>query len=401
MEFKESEARKTSYEFRVMLFKRKIYPMKKFNPFLFLAGGLTLFTVACSDNDIDSDIEQQDEKITEVITDYTNLTVIKTYENMASNAISLMNVIQNFNDELSDAEVEAAAEAWKDTREYWEKSEAFLFGPAAFNNLDPLLDSWPLDKDQLDQVLADVEDAKIAMSSDYVRNSLGASLRGFHAVEYLLFRDGAARSAASFSEAELTYLAAVAQVLAEDCITLEAWWTGTENLTTQKQNMLEAAEIEVEDAFGIELINAGLSGSRYVSQYAALEEIIQGAMDIADEVGNAKIADPVKSGNVLDVESWYSWNSLSDFVNNINSIENSYLGGLSENERGASFSDLVKAESASLDAEIKANITAAKTQISNIGVPFRNNLSNTVATDAAIEACNELYTSLKKVKEIL
>lgn len=375
--------------------------MKKFNPFLILTGGLALFTIACSENDDVTDTDLQDEMITEVLTDYTNLTVIKTYENMASNAISLVDVIQNFGTELSDAEVEAAAEAWKDTREFWEKSEAFLFGPAAFNNLDPLLDSWPLDKDQLDQVLADVEDEKIAMSSDYVRNSLGSSLRGFHAVEYLLFRDGAARTAASFSDAELTYLEAVAQVLAEDCTTLEAWWTGAENLTSQKQSLLEAAEIEVGDAFGTEMINAGLSGSRYVSQSAALEEIIQGAMDIADEVGNAKIADPVESGNVLDVESWYSWNSLTDFVNNINSIENAYLGGLSENERGASFSDLVKAESASLDEEIKTNIATAKTQINSIGQPFRNNLSNTSATDAAIEACNNLFDSLKKVKDIL
>ncbi|WP_319591287.1 imelysin family protein [uncultured Draconibacterium sp.] len=375
--------------------------MKKINPFLFLAGGLALFTVACSESDDVTDTDLQDEMITEVITDYTSKTVIKTYENMASNAISLFDVIQNFNTELNDEEVEGAAEAWKATREYWEKSEAFLFGPAAFNNLDPLLDSWPLDKDQLDQVLADVEDETITMSSDYVRNSLGASLRGFHAVEYLLFRDGAARSAASFSTAELTYLQAVAQVLAEDCTTLEAWWTGAENLTIEKQNLLATAEIEVGDAFGNELINAGLSGSRYVSQYAALEEIIQGAMDIADEVGNAKIADPVESGNVLDVESWYSWNSLTDFVNNINSIENAYLGGLSENDRGVSLSDLVKAESAELDEEMITNIAAAKSQINNIGMPFRNNLSNSTATDAAIEACNELFDSLKKVKEIL
>lgn len=375
--------------------------MKKINSFLFLIGALALFTVACSENDDVIDTNLQDEMITEVITDYTNFTVIKTYENMASNAISLVDVIQNFSADLSDAEVEEAAEAWKDTREYWEKSEAFLFGPAAFNNLDPLLDSWPLDKDQLDQVLADVEDEKISMSSEYVRNSLGASLRGFHAVEYLLFRDGAARSAASFSAPELTYLKAVAQVLAEDCTTLEAWWTGAGNLTQQKQSLLETAEIEVGDAFGNELINAGLSGSRYGSQYAALEEIIQGAMDIADEVGNAKIADPVESGNVLDVESWYSWNSLTDFVNNINSIENAYLGGLSENDRGVSLSDLVKAESAELDEEVKANIAATKSQINNIGMPFRNNLSNTTATDAAIEACNELFDSLKKVKDIL
>ena len=374
--------------------------MKRFNPFLFLTGLLVLFIVACSDDDDVADVGERDEKITQMITDYTNKTVIATYGNMATNAIQLVDVIQGFNSELTDDEVVAAAEAWKDTREYWEKSEAFLFGPAAFNNLDPLLDSWPLDKDQLDQVLADVEDETISMNSDYVRNSLGASLRGFHAVEYLLFRNGGPRAAASFSAAELTYLEAVAQVLAEDCITLEAWWNGSDNLTSQKQSLLEAAEIEVGDAFGNELINAGLSGSRYVSQYAALEEIIQGAMDIADEVGNAKIADPVESGNVLDVESWYSWNSLTDFKNNIQSIENAYMGGI-ESDRGSSLSDIVKEKSADLDAEVKANIAAAKTEISNIGEPFRNNLSNQVATDAATGACNDLFDSLKKVKDAL
>ena len=375
--------------------------MKKHIYYILILSSLVLITGSCKDDNEVDNPDDQNEVLSSIISDYTNKTVIKTYEAMADNAILLTEAVDNFSTEITDGEVSAAAEAWKNTRQYWEKSEAFLFGPAAFNNLDPLLDSWPLDKDQLDQVLEDVEQGEVEMSADYVRNNLGASLRGFHAVEYLLFREGASRSGVDITTSELTYLKAVAQVLAEDCTTLEAWWGGSDNITTEKQNMLESAEIEVGDPFGDEIINAGLAGSRYASQNAALEEIIQGAMDIADEVGNAKIADPVESGNVLDVESWYSWNSLTDFQNNIESIENAYLGGLNEGDRDNSLSNFVLEKSSDLDAEIKANIELAISKISAIGEPFRNNLSNSEATDAAMEACNSLFDSLKKIKDIL
>lgn len=369
--------------------------------YFLIVSSLTFIIYSCNDDNEITETNDRDEALTEVISSYTNKTVIATYEAMADNAMALTNAVSSFASEITDEEVYMAAEAWKNTRQYWEKSEAFLFGPAAFNNLDPLLDSWPLDKDQLDQVLEDVELGEVEMSADYVRNNLGSSLRGFHAVEYLLFRDGAARSGSEITESERVYLESVAQVLAEDCITLEAWWAGSDHITTEKQNMLEDAEIEVGDAFGVEMINAGLAGSRYTSQNAALEEIVQGAMDIADEVGNAKIADPVESGNVLDVESWYSWNSLVDFQNNIKSIENVYMGGLNESEREASLSDLVKNKSMDLDSEITENIMIAIEKISAIGEPFRNNLSNNEATDAAIEACNNLFDSLKKLKDLM
>jgi len=375
--------------------------MRKHFRYILIVSSLILITWSCKeDNEIDN-TDEQNETLSAIIGDYTNKTVIKTYEAMADNALLLSDAVNNFGSEITDTEVSAAAEAWKNTREYWEKSEAFLYGPAAFNNLDPLLDSWPLDKDQLDQVLADVNGGEVEMSAGYVRNNLGASLRGFHAVEYLLFREGAPRNGADITSSELVYLKAVAQVLAEDCITLEAWWAGSDYITTEKQNWLENAEIEVGDPFGSEMINAGLAGSRYASQNAALEEIIQGAMDIADEVGNAKIADPVESGNVLDVESWYSWNSLVDFQNNIRSIENVYLGGLNEVDRETSLSDFVKSNNTALDTEIKGNIATAIEKIGDIGEPFRNNLSNSEATDAAMDACNTLFNSLKKVKDLL
>ncbi|MCG6186280.1 imelysin family protein [Maribellus maritimus] len=362
---------------------------------------LLLFVSYSCDNDNDITGSEQDNLLTEILTDYTDKTVIATYTSMADNSILLTTALEAFEDGITDDEVVAAADAWKDTREHWEKSEAFLFGPAAFNNLDPLLDTWPLDKNQLDQVLTDVESGEIEMSAGYVRDNLGASLRGFHAVEYLLFRDGQARTGADITATEYSYLKAVALILAQDCITLESWWVGTDNLNANKQSILAEAEIETGDAFGDEIKSAGLAGSRYNTQFSAVEEIIQGAMDIADEVGNAKIADPVESKNVLDVESWYSWNSLTDFKNNIRSIENAYLGGADENNRGTSISAFVAGEDAALDTEIKTNIATALSKIDAIGEPFRNNLDNESGTSEAIAACTELFNSLQKIKNLL
>jgi uncharacterized iron-regulated protein len=117
-------------------------------------------------------------------------------------------------------------------------------------------------------------------------------------------------------------------------------------------------------------------------------------IDIANEVGRQKIAGPVKSQNVLDVESWFSWNSLTDFTNNVNSIENAYINGYNGSNPGASLSIFVKGIDPAIDSEVKAKITAAKTAINAIPAPFRNSLNNTEKTSAAIAAMSNLETLL-------
>ena len=65
----------------------------------------------------------------------------------------------------------------------------------------------------------------------------------------------------------------------------------------------------------------------------SVEQIIDGCMDIANEVGNAKIGDPLDLWNngertkaLYAVESWYSWHSREDYSNNILSIRNAFYG---------------------------------------------------------------------------
>ena len=371
----------------------------KRNYIFLLSFFIALFLVSCSDDDpTGPDTEVIDELKAEILVDYTNNTVIKTYSSMADDAIDFYNDCVTVESAKTNASVEAAAESWRNVREHWEQSEAFLFGPANYNNLDPLLDTWPLDKNKLDQVLALPDIMEI--DAAYVRDNLGSSLRGFHAVEYVLFRDGGARPVSDISEEELKYLVAVAEVLRDDCITLEASWAGEDGISQEKQSYLAEAEIEVSANYGEEMMKAGNAGSRYASVNLALEEIIQGAMDIADEVGNAKIAEPAQSQNVLDVESWYSWNSLTDFKNNIHSIENAYLGGV-EGYRGTGLTEYVSSLDAELDAEILDLIDESIDKIDAIGSPFRNNLGNTTAINAAIESCTDLMNALDKINDLL
>ena len=358
----------------------------------FLSVFSFLFLMSCSeDNNTGTNPEMEEADYSQILNDYVDNTVIPTYADMKNQSMLLYEAVSEFKESGEQADLQQACDYWKATRKPWEASEAFLYGPAAYRNLDPLLDSWPLDQAQLDQVLGGSQE----LTADYVRNALGAVLRGFHTVEYLLFRDGAPRSVSDITGREREYLVAVTEVLRDDCLTLWAAWNGVEEGTDEAE-ILAAIDVEVEPPFGEVMKSAGSAGSEYLSQTDAIDEILQGMIDIADEVGNAKIADPVSSGNVLEVESWFSWNSLTDFQNNIRSIENCYINGYDGSAAGASLSDLVKEEDAALDQDVKDKIEAAINAIADIPEPFRNNLDNEEKVNAAMTAVDDLRAVIEQ-----
>ncbi|MDR2868687.1 MAG: peptidase M75 [Bacteroidales bacterium] len=370
--------------------------MKKSNHIFFLLaicfGSLIFMSSSCEQRKLD----KNNQELTDILEAYTDNTVVATYTDMADHAVLLYDFCAQMKSGTgpTTALMTSAAQEWKSTRKYWEQSEAFLYGPAEYNSLDPHIDSWPLDQNRLNQVLAQPD--ILTIDAAYARANFGASLLGFHAIEYVLFRDGQVRSATSLSQAELTYLCAISHVLMEDCILLEAGWRGESAISAAKKKILEDAELTISANFGNEMKRAGENGSRYLSPQQAIHEILEGCKDIADEVGNSKIADPVESGNVLEVESWQSWNSISDFVDNIISIRNSYYGGR-DGVTTHSLSNYVAAKNKDLDDEIKRNIETAITKIKAIGEPFRNHLNNKTGAQEAITACDNVFLSINKI----
>jgi len=134
----------------------------------------------------------------------------------------------------------------------------------------------------------------------------------------------------------------------------------------------------------------------YSSAGNCIEQIIDGCSDIANEVGTAKIGDPLElwlNGSTQQalyaVESWFSWHSREDYANNIISIRNSYYGSLDNEIAPASMSALVASVDPQLDRDVKERIALAQTAIMAIPAPFRNNI-NSSQTQTAMTACANL-----------
>lgn len=131
-----------------------------------------------------------------IVTNYVDNIVLPTYLSLKQKNEALYNSVLAFKANPSDNAFAAVCNAWLVAREPWEKSEAFLFGPVDALGLDPNMDSWPLDQDQIAQVLnsGNYDDLNWIDGDADDRIEAAQSVRGFHTLEFLVFKDGQARS---------------------------------------------------------------------------------------------------------------------------------------------------------------------------------------------------------------
>lgn len=385
---------------------------------------------ACSDdkNNGTETEEGTDKLLTEVINNYVDRTVLPTYSDMKETVWTLLEKVTKFKETGSQSDLNSACEAWRASREPWEKSEGFLFGPAHDQGLDPHLDSWPLLMDNINNVL----NSTIDLSSSNVRETLNQSAIGFHTLEYLLFQDSQPRTASTITDRQKEYMLAVATILRDDALSLWALWSGgEEGATTRDTKILFGSGIagdDYEEGLDLAITEGGfaatfmnpvmITGARYKTQADVINQIVDGCVDIANEVGDQKIGNPWRNKDVYAVESWYSWNSLEDYENNIISIENSYLGGPEGNrDRSSSLSAWIASQSVvkngttingkQMDEDITAAIQATREAINpatGIPYPFRTQVEkqqNADKVEAAMDRCSELKTQLERIKTLL
>lgn len=364
---------------------------------------------ACSDSNVDTpdEMTQKEQTLKAITIDYVENNVRKTYATMADASIELLSLCETMQEKhtagtLATADIQAAGEAWKRARKSWELSEAFLFGPADNHNIDPHIDSWPLDKAAMDNLLTQIRNG----NKWSLENNGGYGLIGFHSIEYMLFElsaDGNTSQVHStnYTPEEMEYLVAVATDLCQQCVCLEACWAGTEYISLEKQQILEDADLDYGENYGWEMMNAGQAGSRFKTYQEAVEEIIQGCIDIADEVGNTKIGRPHIGSSDADknyIESPYSLNSIEDFIDNIYSIRNSYLG---TGNASVSISAYVKSVSPETDTEVRNAINNAIAAIEVIPEPFAKTASGPLAEAAMEAAGTTLVSALEKANRII
>ncbi len=329
--------------------------------------------VGCGDDDDDQPDPSEAYDAATMLNDFSNTVVLATYSDLDSKAGDLLAAVKALEADTTQANLEKAQQAWIATRTPWEQSEAFLFGPVDTQGLDPALDSWPVDHVNLQSVL----DSGDNLTVDYV-SGLEVTQKGFHTIEFLLFREGDQRKADDITERELQYLVSTTMNLKDSTSQLRlAWAPEGEN-------------------FSNTVASAGEEGNAvYRSQSAAVQEVVGGMIVIADEVANGKIADPYNEEDTTKVESQFSFNSISDFQDNIRGIQNVYMGKFKSDGQG--LNEFVNGKDADLDSRFQSEVQKAIDTIGAIPDPFRDSITeNRSAVQAAIDAVSKVQLTLEQ-----
>jgi len=332
-----------------------------------------LILANCKSDDDDNAVPAVDEaQNTLILSDFSVNVASAIYVDLATKTSNLQDDIIELTANPTDITLAKCQQDWKAAREVWEQSEAHLFGPVATEDIDPRIDTWPVNFVDLDQQLASDNE----FTAEYV-NSLDAALKGFHPIEYLLFGKEGEKQAKDYTDRELEYLNALSTNLLDLTAQLAGQW-----LPASSGNYID------------EVSNAGKGSNTYKTQREAFEEIVNAMAGICDEVANGKMTEPYEQKNAALEESPFAKNSVIDFTNNIKGVRNVYTGKFKTDGHG--LDELVKAHNLSLDNEITTNIDASINALGNITLPYGEAiiLQNT-QIEAAITAINELQSVLK------
>lgn len=305
----------------------------------------------------------------QVIKDFVDVVANPNYIEINAKAVILQNAVTALINTPNATNLTAAQEAWKATRKPWESCEGFLFGPVEANDYDPTMDSWPLNKQDVDGLLA----SSSPLTVEAV-DKLDGTAKGFHAIEYIIFGVGGTKKATDITEREKIFLASTTTSLVNTTQELRDSWATSSG------------------KYGDTVKTAG-NGVLPFKKRKDLFKVIAGAMaDICGEVGTSKMEEPYAARDSSLDESSYSHNSTADFKNNISGILNVYTCTYNGVKGSTSLSALVASKNASLDAKIKNQYNAVLAQFGTITHTYekaiydqRDQIKNTQVAIAALE----------------
>ena len=401
---------------------------------LLAAGALlsaALFLPSCK-SDLpgpDNGPTEQETMLSAVLAQMVTGTINPTYKALADNTEKLYEAVAEMRESaktrsVTGSQIEKACTLFKAARAEYEKSEAFLLGAAAKFNVDPHIDSWPLDVNAVITLLSSpkmLEDLDADNGDEVAYGSLGQNTLGFHGLEFILFRDGEPRDIAELNgndtyprlealtgEQELIYAKAVAGDLRNNCYQMEIAWNAASNSAHLEK--LDALEWQYttngEISFGEDLTGAGKPGSSYTSLKSAIAAVVigdLGCVGICDEVADTKIGKPHNGSTEEDInyiESPYSYNSITDFYDNVTSIENIWKGTVSGASHPNSLSAYFAKYHAAEGKAVEAALAKAHEEIRKMPVPFVKFYKDPQCS-IAINALHDLSGALSRANDVL
>lgn len=328
---------------------------------------------------------EQEAYLRNVLTGLVSNVIVPTYTKLADDVEDLEKTLNGLTvNTITQSQIDKACEDFKAARENWERSEAFLMGAASDFDIDPTIDSWPLNRTLLLSYFNN------GMNDEMLED---ATILGFHALEFILFRNGQPRKVAELQTndtykhferitgaQELIYAQTICTLLKQRCYQLQVAWEGETATNANRLAVVKAAGLDylTENglSYGANLVGAGVNGqSTFRSLTDAIAQVLSAdegsCVGIANEVGTAKIANPFSAGDISYVESPYSYNSITDFQDNIRSIRNIWYGSTNGSAASVSFNGFFNSvgQSSTNTAVVDA-FNNAITRIGNMPAPF-------------------------------
>lgn len=330
--------------------------------------------------------EAQESYLRKVLENVVANVIVPTYKQLADDVEDLEKTLNGLTvNTITQAQIDKACQDFKAARKNWERSEAFLGGAASDFDIDPTIDSWPLNRSLLLNYFNN------GMNDEMLED---ASILGFHALEFILFRNGQNRKVAELQgndtyvnfekitgAQELAYAQTICTLLKQRCYQLQVAWEGETASNANRMAVVKAAGLDYRTASGLSygdnLTKAGISGSKstFPTLKAAIAQVLSddegSCLAICNEVGTAKIANPFSAGDIAYVESPYSYNSITDFRDNIRSIRNIWLGSTDKTANTYSFHTFFASVNADkVNSAVEGAYVSAIERISDMPSPF-------------------------------
>ena len=174
---------------------------------------------------------EQEAYLRNVLANLVNNVIVPTYTDLADDVEDLEKTLNGLTvNTITQAQINTARADFKKARENWERSEAFLMGAASDFDIDPTIDSWPLNRTLLLSYFNN------GMNDEMLED---ATILGFHALEFILFRNGQPRKVAELQgndtyknfekisgAQELKYAQTICTLLKQRCFQLQVAWEG-------------------------------------------------------------------------------------------------------------------------------------------------------------------------------
>ncbi|WP_289038404.1 imelysin family protein [uncultured Zobellia sp.] len=381
---------------------------------LYAMSALALVLSACSSDDNSTPDVDKGELLVraEAIENYADI-VQANYADALADAQALQRAIDTFVADPTETNFEAAKTAWLASRESYGTTEAFRFANGPIDSgdtedLEGLLNSWPMDEAYVDYVEGDANAGlinddnatfEITKENLVVKNGEGDTEEnvsvGYHAIEFLLwgqdntdpseklngqrpYTDYVDGGTAANQDRRRTYLQLTAELLVDDLqAVIDAW------STSYRAEFLALSEEE------------------------ALNNILGSIAELSSsELAVERMAVALKNQDQEDEHSCFSDNTHRDIRLNFEGIKNVYTGSYST-VSGVSLSDLIKEADADLASELDTLLAAAETAVNGTAIPFDfaiaqgNTGAEGAKVQAAVVALTDFGNKLLEAKQAL